>query len=69
MGEREACMAPNYEKMYENERDAAIRLRKINSALENDLNREREARMVLEAQMEVVRMIFGGNKEWANNRG
>lgn len=59
----EACMAPNYEKMYENERDDAIRLREINSALEYDLKREREARMVLEAQMEVVRLIFGGNKE------
>lgn len=58
-----ACMAPNYEKMYENERDDAIRLRELNSALEYDLKREREARMVLEAQMEVVRLIFGGNKE------
>ena len=63
MDEREKCMAPNYEKMYENERDDAIRLRKMNSALEYDLKREREARMVLEAQMEVVRLIFGGNKE------
>lgn len=63
MGGKEACMAPNYEKMYENERDDAIRLRELNSALEYDLKREREARMVLEAQMEVVRLIFGGNKE------
>ena len=69
MGEKEACMAPNYEKMYENERDDAIRLREMCSALEYDLKREREARIVLEAQMEVVRLIFGGNKEWANNRG
>ena len=63
MGGEERCMAPNYEKMYENERDVAIRLRERNSALEYDLEREREARMVLEAQMEVVRLIFGGNKE------
>lgn len=63
MGEKEACMAPNYEKMYENERDDAIRLREMCSALEYDLKREREARIVLEAQMEVVRLIFGGNKE------
>lgn len=63
MGGEKACMAPNYEKMYENERDDAIRLREMNSALEYDLKREREARMVLEAQMEVVRLIFGGNKE------
>lgn len=65
----EACMAPNYEKMYETERDDAIRLREICSAMEHELKREREARIVFEAQMEVVRLIFGGNKEWANNRG
>ena len=63
MDEKEVYMAPNYEKMYKNERDDAIRLREICSALEYDLKREREARMVLEAQMEVVRLIFGGNKE------
>lgn len=63
MGGGKECVAPNYEKMYENERDDAIRLREMNSALEYDLKREREARMVLEAQMEVVRLIFGGNKE------
>ena len=69
MGRGIECVVPNYEEMYEKERDAASRLREINSALEYDLKREREARMVLEAQMEVVRLIFGGNKAWANNRG
>lgn len=56
----EKCCAPNYEAMYNEERDKVIRFRERCAALELDLKNEREQRLILEAQMEVVRLIFGG---------
>lgn len=53
--------APNYEAMYNEERDKVIRFRERCAALEMDYKNECEKRMILEAQMEVVRLIFGGD--------
>ena len=57
----EMCCKPNYEAMYKEELDKVVRFREKCAALEQDYKQEREARIVLEAQMEVVRLIFGGD--------
>ena len=57
----EKCCTPDYEAMYREEFDKAVRFRERCAALERDYKQELEARIILEAQMEVVRLIFGGD--------
>lgn len=52
---KQMTCAPNYEAYYEEYRD------KYN-CIEAKLKEEHERNMILEAQMEVVRLIFGGNR-------
>ncbi len=55
--------APNYEAYYEEYRAKYNQLMEKYAALELEYKNEREKRMVLEAQMEVVRLIFGGDNK------
>lgn len=55
----ERCCEPNYEAMYDELLDKHNRLREKYAVLECDLRIERKDRKILEAQMEVVRLIFG----------
>ena len=57
----EKCCAPNYEAMYDELLDKYNKLREKCALLECDLRIERKDRKILEAQMEVVRLIFGGD--------
>lgn len=57
----EKCCAPNYEAYYEEYLAKYNQLREKYAALELEYKNEREKRMVLEAQMDVVRLIFGGD--------
>ena len=50
--------APNYEAYYEEYLAKYNQLLEKYAALELEYKKERESRMVLEAQMSVVRMIF-----------
>lgn len=52
---KQMTCAPNYEAYYEEYRD------KYN-CIEEKLKEEHKRNMILEAQMEVVRLIFGGNR-------
>lgn len=53
--------APNYEVYYEEYLAKYNQLMEKYAALEMKLKDEHEKRIVLEAQMEVVRLIFGGD--------
>ena len=59
-GNTECCM-PNYEAYYEEYLTKYNQLMEKYAALEMKLKDEYEKRIVLEAQMEVVRLIFGGD--------
>ena len=58
---QEKTCASNYEAYYEEYLAKYNQLREKYAALELECHNEREKRMVLEAQMEVVRLIFGGD--------
>lgn len=58
--QKKTC-APNYEAYYEEYLDKYNQLREKYAALELEYKNEREKRIVLEAQMEVVRLIFRGD--------
>ena len=57
----EKCCAPNYEAYYEEYLAKYNQLSEKYAALEMKLKDEHEKRIVLEAQMDVVRLIFGGD--------
>jgi hypothetical protein len=57
----EGCVSLDYERAYEEYLAKYHQLMEKHAALELDLKNEREKRMMLEAQMEVVRLIFGGD--------
>lgn len=62
MSENETkCCSLNYEAAYEEYLAKYHQLMEKYAALELEYKNEREKRMVLEAQMEVVRLIFGGD--------
>ena len=52
---------PNYETYYEEYRDKYNCMSEKVHNIEEKLKEEHERNMILEAQMEVVRLIFGGN--------
>lgn len=54
------CVA-NYEAYYEEYRDKYNCMCEKVHDIEKKLKEERERNMILEAQMEVVRLVFGGN--------
>lgn len=62
MGGGQECVAPNYEAMYEELFEEHKKACAELSEKAKELRSEKEKRMVLEAQMEVVRLIFGGNR-------
>ena len=62
MSEKEKCCQPNYEALYSEYFDKYNQMSEKCAAIHSDLLREIEKRKMLEAQMEVVRLIFGGNK-------
>ena len=61
MSEEKECCMPNYEAYYEEYLAKYNQLREKYAALELEYKNEHEKRMMLEAQMEVVRLIFGGD--------
>jgi len=61
VSENTGCMSLNYEAYYEEYLAKYNQLMEKYAALEMKLKDEHEKRIVLEAQMEVVRLIFGGD--------
>lgn len=55
-----AC-APNYEAYYEEYREKYNYMCEKVHTIEEKLKEEHERNVILEAQMEVVRLVFGGN--------
>ena len=58
--EKEMTCSPNYEALYNEYVDKYKCMCEKCHKLELKLEEEHEQRMILEAQMEVVRLIFGG---------
>ena len=58
--EKKMTCSPNYEALYHEYVDKYNCMREKCHKLELKLEEEHEQRMILEAQMEVVRLIFGG---------
>ena len=58
--EKEMTCSPNYEALYHEYVDKYNCMCEKCHKLELKLEEEHEQRMILEAQMEVVRLIFGG---------
>ena len=58
--EKEMACSPNYEALYHEYVDKYKCMCEKCHKLELKLEEEHEQRMILEAQMEVVRLIFGG---------
>ena len=56
------CAAPNYEAMYEIQAQDNNKLREENARLHEKLKAIQRAHDTLSAQMDVVRLIFGGNR-------
>lgn len=61
MNENKECNMPNYEAYYEEYLAKYNQLMEKCAVLEMKLKDEHEKRLMLEAQMEVVRLIFGGD--------
>lgn len=59
---KQMTCAPNYEAYYEEYRDKYNCMCKKVHNIEEKLKKEHKRNMILEAQMEVVRLIFGGNR-------
>lgn len=53
------CAAPNYEKLYEEAMHANMKFAEENAALREHTRQLQQENAVLQAQMSVVRMIFG----------
>ena len=59
--DKKMTCAPNYEAYYEEYRDKYNCMCEKVHNIEEKLKEEHERNMILEAQMEVVRLVFGGN--------
>lgn len=59
---KQMTCAPNYEDYYEEYRDKYNCMCEKVHNIEENLKEEHKRNMILEAQMEVVRLIFGGNR-------
>lgn len=57
------CVSLNYEAYYEEYLAKYNQLMEKYAALEMKCHDEHEKRMILEAQMEVVRLVFGGDSK------
>ena len=60
-GDKQMACAPNYKAYYEEYRDKYNCMCEKVHNIEEKLKEEHERNMILEAQMEVVRLVFGGN--------
>ena len=53
------CVAPDYEKLYQEAMQANMKFAEENAALREHTRQLKQENAVLQAQMSVVRMIFG----------
>lgn len=59
--DKEMTCAPNYAAMYDDLFEEHKKLCAEYADIRKEIQSEREKRLILEAQMEVVRLIFGGD--------
>ena len=59
---KQMTCSPNYEAYYEEYMDKYNCMCEKVHNIEENLKEEHKRNMILEAQMEVVRLIFGGNR-------